>query len=336
MNELSQLILHPDFQRTLEELSKRDVFLPPEGEPQNFSGTVGYFTESGTVGALEEIRALRVDAISGREMADEYTLCAYDESWLRFDALEGTAYFTTHALVLVTEGDYVPIVLATFYFYTRSKAMIERSHFIKYSEAVDVDFRRDYLRDKVSFLLNHVPAKCLLLVDGPLIGGDLYTILMDANDRLLAKDILPVFFVKNSLSNAVTENIEHLRGLYNSDMHWLNELLKPGQRSSFFKYQDRHNPRNAKVFSYLKSLATSPQRVEFHWDTYMRYEESIPRVMDLVYYLMLAQGSRSNPQVRPIAVAEAYARSLLRYIDIDKQFKQAKITPTMNEVRFGG
>lgn len=336
MNELSQLILHPDFQKTLEELSSRDVFLPPEGDPQNFSGTLGYIPESGTVSALEGISALGVDAASGRRMAEEYTLCAYDESWLRFDALEGTAYFTTHALALVTQDDYVPVVLATFYFYTRSKAMTERSRFIKYSEAVDVDFRRDYLRDKVSFLLDHVPPKCVLLVDGPLIGGDLYTILVDANEKLLAKDILPVFFVKNSLSNAVTENIEHLRGLYNSDMHWLNELLKPGQRSSFFKYQDSHNPRNAKAFSYLKSLSTSPQRVEFHWDTYRTYEDSIPRVLDLVHYLMLAQGSRSNPQVRPIAVAEAFARSLLRYIDIDKQFKQAKITPTMNEVRFGG
>ncbi len=50
-------------------------------------------------------------------------------------------------------------------------------------------------------------------------------------------------------------------------MHWLNELLQPGQRSSFFKYQDMHNVKNAKVFSYLKALGTSPQRVEFHRDT---------------------------------------------------------------------
>jgi len=336
MNDFSHLIMHPDFQRTLEELCSRDVFLPPEGEPQNFSGTIGGIAESGKVTALEEVAAYPVNANSGHQLADDFTLCAYDESWLRFDALEGTAYFTTHALALVAETDYVPVVLATFYFYTRSKTMIAQSKFIKYSEAVDVDYRRDYLRDKVDFLLAHVPPKCLLLIDGPLISGDLYTIMSDANERLLERDILPVFFVKNSLSSVVTENIDGLQGRYNSDMHWLNELLRPGQRSSFFKYQDLHNLKNAKVFSYLKALETSPQRVEFHYETYVKYKDSIPRVMDLIYYLMLAQGSTANPQVRPIAVAEAYARSLLGYIDIDKQFKQAKITPTMNQVRFGG
>ena len=297
---------------------------------------MGGIAEPGKVTALEEVAAYPVDASSGHEFAQDYTLCAYDESWLRFDALEGTAYFTTHALALVTETDYVPVVLATFYFYTRSQTMTAQSKFIKYSEAVDVDYRRDYLRDKVDFLLTHVPAKCLLLVDGPLLAGDLYTIMSDANEQLLEREILPVFFVKNSLSNVVTENIEGLQGKYNSDMHWLNELLRPGQRSSFFKYQDLHNVKNAKVFSYLKSFNTSPQRVEFHHKTYLRYEESIPRVMDLVYYLMLVQGSTTNPQVRPIAVAERYARSLLSYVDIDKQFRQARITPTMNQVRFGG
>lgn len=336
MNELSQLIMHPDFQRTLEELSSRDVFLPPEGQPQNFSGTVGGIAESGKLTALEEIAAFEVDASAGRDVASEYALCAYDESWLRFDALEGTAYFTTHALALVADTDYVPVVLATFYFYTRSKAMTAQSQFIKYSEVVDVDYSRDYLRDKVDFLLKQVPRKSLLLVDGPLLAGDLYTIVSDANVQLLDRDILPIFFVKNSASSVVTENIDGLQGKFNSDMHWLNGLLHPGQRSSFFKYQDLHNAKNAKVFSYLKTLNTSPQRVEFHIDTYRKHEDSIPRIMDLIYYLMLAQGSTRNPQVRPIAVAEAYARSLLSYIDIDKQFKQAKITPTMNQVRFGG
>src|SRR5450830_1172652 len=50
---------------------------------------------------------------------------------------------------------------------------------------------------------------------------------------------------------AVTENIDGLQGKFNSDMHWLNGLLRPGQRSSLFKYQDLHNSKNAKTFSYL-------------------------------------------------------------------------------------
>lgn len=336
-DDLSRLILHPNFETTLKELGDRNVFLPPGGDPQGYSSWVGGVTDVGKLTALDnQVRAYDLDATAGQHAAEDFTLCAYDESWLKFDALEGTAYFTTHALVVVAESDYLPVVLATFNFYTRSKALTERSEFIKYSGEVDVDYHRDYLRDKVAFLVEHVPPKCLLLIDGPLLAGDLFTIMVDGNSRLLEKEVLPVFFVKNSFSNIVTENIEELRGRFNSDMHWLNGLLRAGQRSSFFSYQDLHNDRNSKVFAYLKSLDVSPQRVEFHADTFKKYETSIPQVMDLIYYLMLAQGSFKNPQARPIAVAEAYARKLLQYVDIEKQFKRARITPTMNQTRFGG
>jgi hypothetical protein len=143
MNDHSHLIVHPDFQRTLEELRSRDVFLPPEGEAQNFSGTLGGIVEPGKVTALEEVSAYPVDASSGHQFAREYTLCAYDESWLRFDALEGTAYFTTHALALVRETDYVPVVLATFYFYTRSQTMTAQSKFVGGQAIMSLRVRRN-------------------------------------------------------------------------------------------------------------------------------------------------------------------------------------------------
>jgi hypothetical protein len=72
-----------------------------------------------------------------------------------------------------------------------------------------------------------------------------------------------------------------------------------------------------------------------HIDTYIKYEKIIPKIMDMVYYLMLVQGDLNNPQARPIAVAEKYARATLSLIDINKIMKEVGISPTMNQTRFG-
>ena len=66
------------------------------------------------------------------------------------------------------------------------------------------------------------------------------------------------------------------------------------------------------------------------------YVNSIPKIMDLILYLLLLQGSNKNPQLRTIAIAEVYAREVLHFIDIYKYFKEAKISPTLNQIRFGG
>jgi len=147
--------------------------------------------------------------------------------------LEGLAYFTAHSLVVNGDNEYVPVAFVTFNFYTRSKAIIEKSSYIKYANDPTVEYTRDYIKDKVNFLLEFAPSHSLLFIDGPLISGDLYTIMVDATDKFLQKDIVPIYFVKNSNSNIVTSNIDSLGGQYHSDMHWLNTLLKPGERSCF-------------------------------------------------------------------------------------------------------
>jgi hypothetical protein len=141
--------------------------------------------------------------------------------------------------------------------------------------------------------------------------------------------------VKNSNSNLVTDNIRALTGKYNSDLHWAYHYLNPCQRTSFFTYRDKNNPDNAKVFCYIKIFDVSPQRVEFHVDTFRRYEHRIPELMELISYLIVVQGTTVNPQVRPIAIAEAYARETLKLVDIHRLMREAGIVPTMNEARFG-
>lgn len=336
MNDFSRLILHPDFENALRELGNKDIFLPNYGVESSFE-RLNFTTESGKITNIEEIKGYRLDAEKGCEEASRHVLTAYDESWLSFEALEGTAYFTTYSLVLAAEKDYLPLVLATFNFYTRSSAIKAKSAYIKHTdEDLDVAYRRDFQKDKIGFLLEHTPPNSLLFIDGPLISGDLYTIVLDANSEFLRKSIVPIFFVKDSNSNIVTSNILGVSGQYNSDMHWLNTVLSPGQRSNFFKYEDEYNAKNTKVFCYLKAFSSVPQRIEFHTDTFQAYQGSIEKILDLILYLMLVQGLKKNPQLRPIAIAEAYARAVLRFIDINKYFKEAQISPTLNQIRFGG
>ncbi len=118
-------------------------------------------------------------------------------------------------------------------------------------------------------------------------------------------------------------------------MHWAYKYLKKGQRTNFFKYADRNNPDNAKIFCYIKVFDLSPQRVEFHIDTFQKYREKMDEIMDLIHYLILAQGDLKNPQVRPIAIAEKYARDTLRLTDIYKLARKSGLVPTMNQERFG-
>ncbi|MBU4311188.1 MAG: DNA double-strand break repair nuclease NurA [Candidatus Omnitrophica bacterium] len=335
MTTLNRLILHPDFKFTIEELGKKNIFLPRTGLEQSLeflSGSSG----NEKVCNLEKIQGYRLDAARGCHVNNEFSISAYDESFMQYKALEGAAHFTSHSLVVHGEREYLPVNLVTFYFYTRSKSITGKSKYIKFVNDISLEAARDYVIDKRDFLLQYVPARSLLFIDGPLIAGDLYTYMVDAIKRFLEKEIIAVFVAKNSLSSLVTENISELRGQYNSDFHWLHATLKRGERSCFFKYEDQVNKKNAKAFCYIKAFDFSPQRIEFHADTYAKYSDSIPAIIDLIYYLLLVQGSKTNPQMRPIAIAEKYARETLKFVNVHKYMKDSNIIPTMNQVRFGG
>ncbi|MDO8726781.1 MAG: DNA double-strand break repair nuclease NurA [Candidatus Methanoperedens sp.] len=338
MDNLNKLLFHPSFNDTISEINRLNIQLPPK--PSNQEMDFQFYTyppDGRLVTNVEEIKRYVLDPRKGDKIAHENTTicCAYDESINKFSGLEGTAFLMSHSLVVMKELDFIPLNLLTFYFYTRSKDITNKSKFIKYSKDPEMDSKKDYVNDKIEFLTEYSPSGSILFIDGPLIGGDVYTFMIRAINKFLSKDIIPIFFVKNSSSNLVTDNIPELSGKFNSDMHWAYTYLKKGQRTNFFKYADRNNPDNAKIFCYIKAFELSPQRVEFHIDTFQKYREKIDEIMDLIYYLILAQGDLKNPQVRPIAIAEKYARDTLRLTDINKIAKYSGLVPTMNQERFG-
>lgn len=335
--DFNKVIIHPQFNATIEEISKLNVTLPDLSSDAEFDYSNYVFPDNGElVTPINDVDRIKLNPESGQKLVDkEGIVSAYDESINRFDSLEGTAYFTSHSLVVLGEKDYIPINYLTFYFYTRSQDIVNKSKHIKFSQEPEVTSKEDCVNDKILFLENSVPSKSILLIDGPLIGGNVSSQMVKAIHSFMKKDIIPIFFIKNSSSNMVTDNIKQLKSKYNSDLHWSYDYLKPGERTNLFRYVDKKSSNKAKVFCYLKAFKVSPQRIEMHADTYIKYERIIPKIMDMVYYLMLAQGDLNNPQVRPIGVAEKYARATLSLVDINKIMKEVGINPTMNQTRFG-
>lgn len=333
----NRVIVDPSLADTIRDVSQLGVSLPDFTPHVSSPMEEMLFATGELVTSVGSIEKIPLNAQHGSEQVRTgMPVTAYDESLGKFVSLEGTGYSTSHSLVLLAPACYVPVNYLTFYFYTRSEELVKRSKHIRLSEDPEMDSKKDYIRDRIRFLEKTVPENSVLLIDGPLIGGDVYTIMMRSIEVFHEKNIIPLFFVKNSSSNLVTDNIMELRRKYNSDLHWSYTFLDPGERTNFFVYRDRVNHDNAKAFCYLKAFPLSPQRVELHLKTYLRYNSLLDNLTDLVFYFLIAQGNAHNPQARPIAVAEMYARETLKLVDVLSLMKDAAIVPSMNQVRFGG
>jgi len=331
-SSINKIIFHPRFKDVISEISKLDIKLPSPILQEKFDfsfNSPGINIKSN----IEKESVISLNPKEGLKSIDLMRIAAYDESKNKFMALEGTAFMVSHSLIAISEKDYIPSSFITFNFYTRSKMLSKTGKFIKYSEDPDSDSNRDYHEDRNSFLLEAVPKNAILFIDGPFIGEQATSYTLKLNDALLKKNIIPIFFVKNSNSNLVINNVPELKDKYNSDLHWANKTLKPGQRTCLFTYIDKENPKNTKLFCYLKVFESTAQRIELHPDTFKKYSTIIPSLMNLIYYFMLVQGNPMNPQIRPIAIAEIYARSTLSLVSFTKTMSQLGITPTMNQNR---
>lgn len=337
MDNFNKLFFHPSFNETIAEINRLNIQLPPNSSNQEMDFHLYTYPQNGKlVSNVEDIKSYKLDPKKGYELTkNKLAICAYDESMNKFSGLEGTALLTSHSLILHHENEYLPSNLLTFYFYTRAETYTNQSRFIKYSQDPETDSKIDYVKDRTDFIISNTPNNSIIFIDGPLIGGQVGSYTIRLNNELLKKNCIPLFFVKNSTSNLVTDHIEELKGKYNSDMHWAYKTLKQGGRTNLFNYVDQYNDRNAKLFCYLKAFNVSPQRVEMHSSTFEKYSNQIIDLLDLAYYLLVVQGNLKNPQIRSIAVAEKYARETLKLIDINKIMKSSGVTPTMNQERFG-
>jgi hypothetical protein len=337
LSKLNRFILQEGFNEKLTAVGRLNLSItqkPTQGD----INIIETLTAAGsTLDVIDEVKRIELDPHKGERFSKEVIFGGYDESKLQFVTLEGIVNITSHSLVEVSSREYIPLGYITVYFYTRSNDLVQKSEHVKYSLNAEADSNRDYAEDRNRVIMDNVLENSILFIDGPFIGGNITSYSLKLLDELHRKNVIPVFFVKNSDSNLVVDNLTAIRNKYNSDLHWAYTFLKPGERTNLFVYTDKVNPKNTKLFCYIKPFDhTSPQRIELHPETYDIYNEYIEELFDLIYYLMLVQGDTSNPQIRPIAIAEKYAREMIKTVNIRSLLKNTSLISTIDQERFGG
>ena len=329
--------LDGDFNKLLNEIKNADIHLPLK--PNIVSGMIDPTVDNSAylITQLEDNTSEILDIESGCELAHQKSILisGYDESIAYYASLEGKVAYVSHSLVTMYEGQYYPLNHINLIFCTKSNLICDRIAGAIYADRWDVDttINVEISKQKRDFLVDNAIQNSILFIDGPLLAGDGSFTFYEAIDKLLERSIIPIFIVKNSFSTLLIDNLEKIRGMYNSDLHYANEVLEEGARTSFFEYNSETGNKS-KVFCYLKHKnQSSPIRVEIPTKVFNKNRLIIDQIMNLIYYLIKVQGSSINPQIRPIAIAEMFARETLALIDINKDSIQMKLTATMNEQR---
>lgn len=332
-------MVDPRFHQVLDDLGKKNIHADKSTSYDlDYSNFVEGYNSNDSVFFLEEDKSIILDPSTGPGTLERVTICAYDESLMRISALEGSGFFISHSLVLVSKEVYLPLTYITFDFFTKSKEIADGTNSLIFTkDPPELASKNKYIKDRKAILNRYTPDNSILFIDGPLIGGQITEYNLQLNESLLERNILPVYLVKNSDSALIVNSTPTLRDKYNSDFEWSYKTIQEGHRTSFAKYVDKTDgtKRRNKVFSYLKAFSAPPIRVEMHDSVYVRMHSQLNEIMSMVYYLLLAQGDLHNPQLRPIAIAERYAREALKVIDFESVIQRTGIKPTMNFTRFG-
>lgn len=330
---MPKLLVDDTFSGLIDAMKDLDISLPSMPEEVELSYSID--PKSGDLlTRMEEEQVHELDAKRGSELVSSRKISAYDESVNKYSSLEGTAFLTCHSMISHKESQYESQPLLTLDFYTASEELASKGEHITHSEEHGADNKRHAIQKRNSLILNHIEEGSTIFIDGPLVGAQATSLSLQLVSGLMEKDVKPIFFVKNSNSSMVVDNTSDLKGRFNSDIHWADRQLSPGQRTDFYKYVDQTNRQNAKVFCYVKPFNASPQRVEMPVELYESKEFDSEEMMDMIYYLMIVHGDKSNPQIRPIAIAEEYARNVIGLVDLEQIMKTSDITATINQERF--
>lgn len=265
----------------------------------------------------------------------DWNIYGYDESVQSYNALEGDLLFCSSAVIKLEEKYKFNLTVLPYFLTSMRKYLYTQDEDIRFAENIPEERNRILIDIKVNSILETVEPHSIVFVDGPLVGGMASTYIVDMDEKLREKDCVPLYFVKNSDSRLIIDQDPKLSNEFNSDFHWAACRLKTGYRSAFFRYTDKYNSRNSKVFTYLKALMGFTERLEMHSSTFEKYKSLMPALIDLIAYFYLVHGDLLNPQVRPIAIAEKYAREGIRILNIPALLGRLGFCPTINQVRFG-
>jgi hypothetical protein len=289
---------------------------------------------SPTMSCLEDVNTSYALDPSENDLRNQWNIYAYDESTQDYRALEGDLMFCSSSVIKVEDRYSFNLTVLPYFVTSMRKFENSEDEEIRFTESPNEERNKILVTAKTDSILESTEPDSIVLIDGPLVGGMASSYMVRMDNELRERNCIPLYFVKNSDSRLVISCDPKLSREFNSDFHWSAHRLEVGSRSAFFKYTDQDNPKNSKAFTYVKALAGFPERVEMHSQTYQKYSKLVPSLMNMIAYYYVVQGDYSNPQVRPVAIAEKYAREGLRILNIPVLLRRLGFRPTINQVRF--
>jgi len=290
---------------------------------------------SPTMSCLEEVGSCYHMDPADSSLMSQWNIYGYDESTQDYRALEGDLMFCSSSVIKIEDRYMFNLTVLPYFVTSITKFRGHKDEEIHYAKNPAKARNKIMIKTKTESILESTDPNSIVLIDGPLVGGMASSYMVKMDDELRSKNCIPLYFIKNSDSRLLIKENPKLSREFNSDFHWAAQRLGENSRSAFFKYTDEHNPRNSKTFTYLKALAGFPERMEMHSSTYEKYHDLLPSIMNLIAYFYVVQGDYSNPQVRPVAIAEKFAREGLRILNIPVLLARLGFRPTINQVRFG-
>ena len=144
---LNTLMVHPDFYEILSSLNKEKIVFPSQNEISSIDLTTEIISDNGKLSLCGDFSTINLDPKNGEIFSDKVKLLGYDESFIKYPALEGVGYFTSHSLVLHDLVDYIPSNFITLYFYTRSNLLLKNSQYFKNCEDTSPESDEENRRD---------------------------------------------------------------------------------------------------------------------------------------------------------------------------------------------
>ena len=336
----NEVLVGDGFYEFFSDIDKLKIKLPEGPEPVGYEIDIERINNDAKITRSEEEKdRYDLDIKNGCLLTnhENILISAYDEAINRYSAIEGKATYVSHSLIYLYEGKYYPLNKLTTLFVTKSEEISKTMTNAVFADKWDIDTTTNVKvsEQKRDFITKYSCDNSLLLIDGPFLAGDGMAVFRGIiKERFIDHGIVPIFVVKNSSAELVVESISALKGKFNSDLHWSKTILEEGQRTCFYRYTDKKIPDNTKMFCYMKfSKNASPIRIEIPTAIYYKYQPSINSYLDVIYYTLIEQGNFYNPQPRPIAIAEMFARETLNLYDFNKEMKLSNFTPTMNQNR---
>ena len=139
-----KIIIHQEFYKTIQAIEEKKFSMFQTSNPSDFYfDPFTYPSSNNLLTKIEDIDLKILNIQNGQQMISKFpAIVGYDESMYIFPGLEGSSCLTTHCLVLHGKNEFLPIVMATYYFYTRSQRYSKGDLILRFTQEIEEEMKK--------------------------------------------------------------------------------------------------------------------------------------------------------------------------------------------------